>query len=269
MQLVVRRNGGFFVRTGLSLKNIPQVPKYIYYFIKCLFVFKNPFNVIYHYITESSPKERVVVLRNGLTICLSDHPHDIVTVFVVFIRKDYGRVASNSVVIDIGANIGVFSLYAASQGARKVYAYEPSQQAYDVLLRSISANHLESVISPSRRAVSKTHGETVRMAVGSSPYNQVLTGDVAENYQEISTTTLERILLDNRIDRVDLLKMDCEGAEYDILFNADPRSLATIKEMKMEFHRGDIDGLVDHLQQRGYRVLSMDRFSASLWLRRD
>jgi len=256
------------VRTGLALKNIPQVPKYIYYFIKCFFVFRNPFRVIYHYITESSPRDRIVVLRSGLTICLSDHPHDIVTVFVVFIRKDYGGVMRGGVVVDIGANIGVFSLYAASRGARRVYAFEPSQQAYDVLLKSIAVNRLKQVISPCRMAVTGTYGEKVRMPVGSSPYNQVLRGEVAEQYQEIGTTTLERILKDNHIDKVDLLKMDCEGAEYDILFNADRATLAKIREMKMEFHQGDIDRLVTSMLQQSFCVLAMDRFTSSLWLRK-
>jgi FkbM family methyltransferase len=256
------------VRTGLALKNIPQVPKYLYYVIKCFFVFKDPLTVLYHYLTETSPRERVVVLRNGLSICLSDHPHDIVTVFVVFIRKDYGTVTAGSRVVDIGANIGVFSLFAASHGASKVYAFEPSRQAYDVLLRSIAVNRLEQVIFPSRMAVTATPGETVRLPMGSSPYNQVLREDSAEQYQEVVTTTLRNILNENQIDTVDLLKMDCEGAEYEILFNADGPTLARIREMKMEFHRGKIDELVGHLQQQGFRLLGMDRFSSSLWVRR-
>ena len=74
-----------------------------------------------------------------MTVCLSSHPHDLITVFVIFFHKDYGTIPEQSIVLDIGAHIGALSLYAARRGASKVYAFEPNREAYDVLCRNIAA----------------------------------------------------------------------------------------------------------------------------------
>lgn len=77
-------------------------------------VFESPLLVIWSYLTRRPPAERLVRLRNGYVIHLSEDPADIVTVFLIYAREDYGSVAPGTVVVDIGANIGVFALFAAS-----------------------------------------------------------------------------------------------------------------------------------------------------------
>lgn len=54
----------------------------------------------------------------------------------------------NKIVIDAGANAGFFSIYAAKLGAKKVYAFEPVTETYEILKRNISLNKLENVIIP-------------------------------------------------------------------------------------------------------------------------
>jgi len=93
--------------------------------------------VLSHYINKNSTLDIPLEFRNGLKIQLSNHPHDLITVFVVFVKKDYGDVLKNNIVVDIGANIGAFSLLAAKMGAKKVFAYEPNQVAFEVLQNNI------------------------------------------------------------------------------------------------------------------------------------
>ena len=109
------------MRTGLTVRNIPQLPKYLWYLVKALFIFRKPERAIWHYLRESTPPNKSFLLRNGFAVTLSQHPHDLVTLFVVMVKEEYGRVRPGSVVVDIGANIGSYALKAAHDGAKKVY----------------------------------------------------------------------------------------------------------------------------------------------------
>jgi hypothetical protein len=80
--------------------------------------FRHPFPLLLHYVRSTSPANRTIELQNGWKLFLSRHEHDLITAMTIFCRLDYGRIARESTVIDIGANVGFFSLYAA-YGAQK------------------------------------------------------------------------------------------------------------------------------------------------------
>ena len=252
----------------LSINNIIKLPKYIYYFGRCFFLFKNPFSIIYHYVRRSTPRDKKARLLNGMEITFSDHPHDIVTTFVLLARRDYGNIQKNSIVIDIGANIGVFSLYAVGMGAKKVYAYEPSQHAYKVLLHNIVKNQLEDKVIPYKLAVCKTDGNKVRIPIESSPYNRVVSEDNTQNWAMVETVTLERIVQDSEVDFVDLLKIDCEGMEYDILLSTTESVFSKIKAIRMEYHNGPVHDLIAHLKRHGFDLIRFDPYTATVWMSR-
>jgi hypothetical protein len=69
-------------------------------------------------------------MRNGYRIHLTGDEDDIVTLLVVIGRGDYGHVPAGGVIIDVGAHLGAFTLYALMQGAGKVYFYEPDPSLY-------------------------------------------------------------------------------------------------------------------------------------------
>src|SRR5947209_11101279 len=70
-------------------------------------------------------------MRGGTTITILSAV-DSATVMGSFIREDYGRIADERTVIDIGANIGVFSLFAATTGSvERVFAYEPIPASFE------------------------------------------------------------------------------------------------------------------------------------------
>jgi FkbM family methyltransferase len=199
---------------------------------------------------------------------LSAHPHDVVTAFVVVAREDYGRIEPNTIVVDIGANIGVYSLYAAYMGARVVYAYEPNAQAYEILLRNIALNGFEHVIFPYRLAVACTSDNMVSIPVEASPYNRTLADDICEHWDSVGTVTLERILIDNGIDYADVLKIDCEGAEYEVLFGTSGAVLSRFRNIRMEYHPGPIDALLGHLQRHRFFLVERNEESATIWVTR-
>ncbi|MBI5397007.1 MAG: FkbM family methyltransferase [Verrucomicrobia bacterium] len=247
------------------------LPCYAFWCVRCCLMFRRPFSFLRHYITLQPLPEKMVELRGGLKILLSDHPHDLITVFLIFVRRDYGRVRPGSVVVDIGSNIGTFALYAAHCGAAKVLAYEPNREAFALLQRNIAGNRLQDVIVPHRLAVSERAGETLRFSVKSSPYNAALTGESAAESDPVQTTDFASILRDHGVETVDLLKVDCEGAEYGILLNLPEPLWPRIRELRMEYHPGDRQRLVAHLQARQLKLTLLrqdDPTCGNMWFAR-
>jgi FkbM family methyltransferase len=122
------------------------------------------------------------------------------------------------VVVDIGANIGHYTLEAARRVGKngKVFAFEPEPHNFSLLCRNIAANHYQNVV-PVRKALSNRNG-TGRLTL--SPDN--LGGHHFENsggHGEavlVDVVTLDEFFSDgNR--RIDVIKMDAEGAEMGIL----------------------------------------------------
>src|SRR5262249_53572562 len=71
--------------------------------------------------------------------------------------------------------------------------------------------------------------------------------------------SLEQILSANCLDRVDLLKVDCEGAEYDILYGSPPHIFDKIAEIRMEYHELGVErcggeGMREFLKSRNYLI---------------
>ncbi len=224
-------------------------------------IFKNPITVLKLYLTKKKVPE-YIKLRNSFHIYLSSHPEDIVTAVVVFCKHDYGTDFAGKNIIDIGANIGTFSLFAALKGAKKIVAIEPGQEAFDTFKRSIAANNLQNVITPIFAAATAHDGDSMRFPTRSSPNN---TANENEHSIAIHTVSLATII-QSHFTAIDLLKIDCEGGEYDILYNATEATLKLIKQIRMELHGAakDKEALLRHLQQKGFRLDSHQHDNA--WL---
>lgn len=262
MQLLDRNLAVYFRR-------IPDIPIYVGYFFKCLWLFKNPFQFLRAYITRQSVPGGVIHLRSGTRIHLTDHPHDPITVFVIFIRQDYGKIPQGATVVDIGANNGVFVLYAIEQGAKKIYAFEPNSSAYSCLQKNISTNQLQNIVTASQLAVTSNAGQQVKFPKAASVYNAILSEDSNDAFEIVHTTSLPVIC--QPIDHIDVIKIDCEGAEYDILFNSTEKEFYKIHEIKLEYHRGQLDDLQTHLKRFGFSVSLLKPDSptyGNMWLTR-
>jgi FkbM family methyltransferase len=135
--------------------------------------------------------------------------------------------------IDIGANMGMFSILASTLGASKVIAIEPVSSTVETLEENIKQAGIHNIFVH-KNIVSNVSGETVKIGLQDKcGHNSVYSP--SEDYEEVKTIYLKDILNLLSTDNI-FLKIDCEGGEYDILLNADPKDMARITTIAIEIH---------------------------------
>jgi FkbM family methyltransferase len=187
----------------------------------------------------------------------------------VFIRDAYrlARPAGATrlgTVVDVGAHIGIFAIRVA-RIAERVYCLEPVEENRKLLeanLRSTGAANV--TVFP--YALGDADGEATILHAGHQAGHSLfaeLSGPAIRE-ERVPLRRLESLLDELAIDRVDLLKLDCEGAEYPILLGAEDEVLQRIERIRLEFHdlgaeRGGRSGaaLAARLAAAGFRVTTV------------
>jgi FkbM family methyltransferase len=133
-------------------------------------------------------------------------------------RKFIHSIRSDDVVIDLGANIGYFSLIASKYIGSKghVFAFEASPKVYELLCKNCSLSNKN--ISPFNLAVADQEG-TLKFNLPQNPQEQG-SGSLSKNNMgdiEVESLSIDRFAQTEKITRLDLIKMDIEGAEIKAL----------------------------------------------------
>jgi FkbM family methyltransferase len=201
--------------------------------------------------------------RNGAQLRIGrgvDH----VPIIEVFLRRDYGSVAPGATVLDLGASTGVFAVYAAATApGSRIVAYEPMSAAYALLTENVELNR--AGVECHHAAVAAVTGETELYISGDGLFfPSLIAPPSGATAVPVPTVTLAAIMERNGLDVVDLLKLDVEGAEYEVLYGAPADCLARISEIRMEAHHLDDDrrnapALGRFLAQAGYRITRQQR----------
>jgi FkbM family methyltransferase len=234
---------------------------------------------IYHYALGLKPKSPYR-FRNGAQLMISrgvDH----VPILEIFLNEDYGTIPDNAVVLDLGANIGVFTIYATMTAQRvRVYAYEPFPAFFALLEENVRLNQQTGAVQCFNCAVASEAGTRELYVKGENLFFPTLvsaTGKEPHEHVTVSSTTLAEIMESNHLEHVDLLKMDCEGAEYEILYAAPASCLERIAEIRMEYHNLDsserhVDSLKRFFTRSGFTVTHFKPISGTngtLWAKRE
>jgi FkbM family methyltransferase len=198
-------------------------------------------------------------LRHGDRIRLQEHT-DLKTFWQIFLRRVYRVEPSDRVILDLGANVGLFSLYAARQAPNaRIFALEPFPATFNRLLEVVREHQLDERISCLNYAVTGESG-TRMMREDSLPSQQralVPAGEHAVG-TAVEAKTLSQILQENVLHRIDLLKIDIEGGEYEVLLSTPPEVLRTIHRIALEYH-GDSAPytkrqIFDRLHEAGFKI---------------
>ncbi len=221
-----------------------------------------------------------LILKNGLKIEAEVDLRYVVR--EIFFKKVYTPtylpIEQNDVVVDIGANNGVFTLFASSKTRNAIHAVEPSPRNLEILRRNIAVNGLHNVtvhdyavsdkIGFEKLFLNTTNGQQnllsqhvmpdrIKQYTDRTDLHHILSyNDEAETFIQVPTTTLQAIMDSNKLEQIDFLKLDCEGAESSILRSTPAEYLNRIKKIAMEFHDHltDIDheGLQTILKSAGF-----------------
>ena len=251
------------------LANLGRIHLHVRDLARAAALFAEPWTVVLCYVRRRPPASGAIALRSGLRIHLSDDPLDVVTVFGVFVRRDYGRVRPGSEVVDIGANIGVFTLYAVHCGASVVHAYEPSAEAFACLERNVRDNGLRARVSIFKTAVGAGPAGLVWFPRRASVFNRLDTQGQGE-CDEVPLETLDTVL--ERMANPELIKLDCEGEEERILAGASPSALRRVASIRLEYHQGRGNAIAADLGRRGFVIehrWDADEVGGLVWFRRD
>jgi FkbM family methyltransferase len=203
-------------------------------------------------------KRATLKLKTGEKFIIS-HFLDALTIKEVFLDRDYQpQNISPKTIIDIGGNIGTTSVFYARRFPRsKILTLEPSAPTFNLMCKNFKLNNCSNVI-PMRAAVSAHNGTIKLFSNPASGLSSLFDYRSGTHPEIVPAVNLSKIFSKYKIRQCDLMKLDCEGAEYDILFHCPKVILRQIKNLILEYHEGytgytgkDLTGF---LTRQGYRV---------------
>lgn len=169
----------------------------------------------------------------------------------IFTQGVYGKAKERDVVLDIGANRGFFSFWYYDR-ASKIYAVEANQTAYDRFIADVSAHDLNK-IKLYHLAIGGEKGKRKLYECQGDGGHSIVTTD-GQVLEEVDTVTLYQFLEKEKINHVDLMKIDVECAETEIFSAPDFKKAAErISFIIGELHAGQEEA-VKKLMEAGYTV---------------
>ncbi|MFP3132301.1 MAG: FkbM family methyltransferase [Candidatus Nanopusillus sp.] len=155
------------------------------------------------------------------------------SIYDIFIEEDYKILnVKDKDVLDIGAFVGDSSIYFILKGAKKVYAIEPHPEAYNEMIENIKLNNMEDRIIPINIGIS--YGSDYISVSTIKANTQYILLKPGERGYKIPAYNLSKLIDKYNID-AKILKMDCEGCEYDIILK-DYDTIKNFDEIGFEYH---------------------------------
>jgi hypothetical protein len=153
--------------------------------------------------------------------------------YEVFIKKEYDFLdVENKIVVDVGANIADSSIYFVRKGAIKVIGLEPNKENFEKAMENICLNGMKDQI------------DLLQMGCGDER--------LVTNEGKANMVTLESIM-DEYANAPKVLKIDCEGCEYEVILNSPYELLSNFSQIQIEYHYG-YKNLKTKLEKSGFDV---------------
>ncbi len=180
-----------------------------------------------------------------IEICISDVYH-----------KDTLKPGMN--VVDVGANTGAYTTLAAEKIGEtgKVIAVEPEQKNYQRLLENVKINDFKNVIL-ANTALSNHNGLEKLYISRSSVCHSLLPREWENTWTQVSTKTLDTLLEELHLKKIDIIKIDTEGTEIPILRGAEKtlKDNPNVKIIVASYHYpSEIKEVQDFLQKMGFKT---------------
>ena len=210
-------------------------------FFKSIIIVKNWRDLLSIYFEKYVNNICFLNLRNGqkLEIRTTKNSSDIHVFSEIWLENAYlknFKLKTNSTIIDIGAHIGLFSILVSNICKNgMIYSYEPEKENYNLLNTNLKNNNIKNINFnnlgvASKNGIMKLYFNKNDFA-GHSLYRK------SEHSVDIKTISIDDIFLKNNLLQCDLLKLDCEGGEYDIIMNLSEAILEKINAICIEYEK--------------------------------
>ncbi|HSG40517.1 MAG TPA: FkbM family methyltransferase [Thermoanaerobaculia bacterium] len=241
---------------------------------------------------------REITLPNGMTILCQTRTEAGFIYEDIFVKEVYRRhgvsLADVRTVFDVGGNIGLFTLWVRQRCPRAtVYTFEPAPPLFQIL-RANTASHGDAVRLFNRGLSSRPGTADFTFYFNSSGMSSFY-ADLAEERQALEAIlrnqlrqgmegmegvmrhsedlleerfrfetftcqldTLSRVIRDEGIDRIDLLKIDVQKSEEEVVLGIEPEHWERIRQVVLEVHDvgGRLDRMTAALTERGFQVVA-------------
>jgi FkbM family methyltransferase len=175
------------------------------------------------------------------------------------------------IVIDIGAHIGRYTITSSKQvgNTGKVVAIEADPENFEILKKNIDLNNLTNVLPLHYAVFSTATRIKLYEQSASAKYNSVMLTRAAKtkNYVEVNADTLDSILKHNGINQVNWIKIDVEGAEFEVLKGSTETLSGENISLFLEIHNindpSHYHNVVDFLKYRNFEMTFEQRYEGS------
>jgi len=203
-----------------------------------------------------------VLFRGG-----TDDLQLMVDIFTFRNYQKYFPFNKKALIMDIGAHNGYLSLWACANATKgsMIFAYEPAPDNYEIAQANARNNNICN-LRLYKKGVTGSGGELMlylndKHTGGHSVYKERLMKNGVEKITgiRVDCITLEDVFRENEIDTCDFCKIDCEGAEFDILLNTASDILQKVNVFSIEFHEfggHKVAELANLLEDNGFIVES-------------
>lgn len=191
------------------------------------------------------PSTLTFVARSGLRMECPNVPGARVPLYEIFAEDCYrfswflGPLAGQPLrVLDVGGQVGTFSCRLAQlQPQAVINTYEPSPTTAGYLRRNIERNHLGDRITVNEAALAAKVGTAEFDDNGAGSGENSL---VSSARGTVGTITVQTTTFDSAVTAaggpIDLVKMDCEGGEYDLVYASSPDNWSSVQRLVIEYH---------------------------------
>jgi len=179
----------------------------------------------------------------------------------------YAHLKKGDIFIDLGGNIGLFSLNASKivGDEGKIYAFEAFTPNYNHFRKHIDINHFNNIklehlaVADKKGFIEILYDETYHNVGMASSFLQEYTAK-----EKVESISLDEYAKQQQISRIDLIKIDIEGGEYsaltgmrEILMHYRPKILIEINNIALKSSNRSEEELVSLLTEKGYRKIKI------------
>lgn len=193
-------------------------------------------------------------------------PSGVIELYETFVDECYGFFnVENQTVLDVGGFIGDTPIFFACKGAKKVVSYEPSPPLYALAKENVQLNRFEKKIDLVNEAVGAENGSAELSFNGNNFGGSSIAKKRHGKKYKVNVSSLHDIV--EHLGCIDLLKMDCEGAEWLILPKAkEDGTLERINRIVLEIHGTNYEQIITLLKQARFEIQQKNVLDKNLCL---